>query len=888
MSKHGFAYPRIAGRVAALLLATTALTPLMGGIATPALADGGSGGSSNAGAVTGGAGGTGFNGATGGNGGSNGSEFGGGGGGGAGGGKGGNGGDTSSGGGLGGNAVSKDGQTGSNASPTFGAGGGGGGYNGNGSGTATIDGSSLTGGNGGAGGQGSVFPSGGGGGGAGGYGAIVTGSGTSTVNGGPILGGAGGAGGSSSFGGARGGGGGSGGVGVQFAASGATLSIGSGTVIRGGNGGAGGTSGGEAGNGAPGLGGAGIVGSGLSVIESGTISGGLAGDGVTRANAITFTGGTNRLEIQVPSSITGNVVVSGGTGTLALGGGIDAGFDVSKIGGVGSSAQYQGFGAFEKTGSSTWTLINTTAATTPWTLKSGALSISSNGNLGAAGGTLTFDGGTLQTTATFTLSRSTTLNAGGGTFNVASGTTLTQDSAVSGIGGAGALTKSGAGTLTLTASNGYTGATTVSGGTLALSGGAADISSSSLVTVGTGATFDVSANVVSSIRSIAGSGTVQLGDSDALEITNGSSEFSGVITSTSCSCATLAIGGGTQTLSGVNTYAGPTAIRQGATLALKGAGSIASSDGVEFFPNVSGVGTFDISQTTSGAVIGSLFDLDGVGVVSLGSKTLTVGLGGGQFAGVIQDGGLGGGSGGGLTVSSDPSSGGLQLAGTSTYTGATTVQANSLLAIVGNGSIASSSGVTLVGAGATFDISGVNGGTTIKDLSGGTGTKVALGANALTVGSANSSTFGGVIADGGFYGGTGGSLVKQGSGTLTLTGTNSLAVQAQTTTSLRTIFGADLAGSVPVGSTRTLDLDVRLGWQHEYASTARPITSSFAGAPGFAFTVYGATPATDSAVVGFSAKSQIADNAQLYLRYDGQIGTGTDNHALNVGLRFTW
>jgi outer membrane autotransporter protein len=116
----------------------------------------------------------------------------------------------------------------------------------------------------------------------------------------------------------------------------------------------------------------------------------------------------------------------------------------------------------------------------------------------------------------------------------------------------------------------------------------------------------------------------------------------------------------------------------------------------------------------------------------------------------------------------------------------------------------------------------------------------------------------------------------------------SLTVQSQTTTSLRSIFGAELAGSIGIGNMRSLDLDFRLGWQHEYANTARPITASFAGAPAYAFTVYGATPATDSAVVGFSAKSQIADNAQLYLRYDGQIGTGTDNHALNLGVRFTW
>jgi outer membrane autotransporter protein len=85
-----------------------------------------------------------------------------------------------------------------------------------------------------------------------------------------------------------------------------------------------------------------------------------------------------------------------------------------------------------------------------------------------------------------------------------------------------------------------------------------------------------------------------------------------------------------------------------------------------------------------------------------------------------------------------------------------------------------------------------------------------------------------------------------------------------------------------------LDLDFRLGWQHEYANTARPITAAFAGAPSFAFTVYGATPTTDAAVLGLAAKTQVADNAQVYLRYDGQIGAGTDNHALNVGVRFSW
>ena len=72
------------------------------------------------------------------------------------------------------------------------------------------------------------------------------------------------------------------------------------------------------------------------------------------------------------------------------------------------------------------------------------------------------------------------------------------------------------------------------------------------------------------------------------------------------------------------------------------------------------------------------------------------------------------------------------------------------------------------------------------------------------------------------------------------------------------------------------------------AYTGRPITAAFAGAPAAAFTVYGATPQRDAAVIGFSARTAVSDNASVYLRYDGDIGSGTDNHAFNLGLRFSW
>jgi outer membrane autotransporter protein len=116
----------------------------------------------------------------------------------------------------------------------------------------------------------------------------------------------------------------------------------------------------------------------------------------------------------------------------------------------------------------------------------------------------------------------------------------------------------------------------------------------------------------------------------------------------------------------------------------------------------------------------------------------------------------------------------------------------------------------------------------------------------------------------------------------------SLNVAQQTTNSQRTTVGADLGGAIGIGNERTVDLALRLGWLHEFADVARPITAAFAGAPGNSFTVFGATPLRNAAVIGFQASTTIAAATQIYLRYDGEIATGTDNHALNVGVRFSW
>lgn len=115
-----------------------------------------------------------------------------------------------------------------------------------------------------------------------------------------------------------------------------------------------------------------------------------------------------------------------------------------------------------------------------------------------------------------------------------------------------------------------------------------------------------------------------------------------------------------------------------------------------------------------------------------------------------------------------------------------------------------------------------------------------------------------------------------------------LDVASQTTTSVRTTFGADLAAGFDLGGGLPLGLGLRLGWMHEFADTDRPITAAFDDAPGSRFTVSGASVARDSAVIGFSAATSIADNTTLAVSYDGEVAGGTDNHQLRAVFRRTW
>jgi len=135
-------------------------------------------------------------------------------------------------------------------------------------------------------------------------------------------------------------------------------------------------------------------------------------------------------------------------------------------------------------------------------------------NTTAAGGNITFTGGTLKLGSTFNAGANADISPR--IKNSSSAIAIDTNSLSSTFASAldssntGGLTKSGAGTLTLTGANTYTGATVVSSGTLAVGIGGS-IAGTTGIAVKTGATFDTTALTsftVGSSQTLSGGGTV--------------------------------------------------------------------------------------------------------------------------------------------------------------------------------------------------------------------------------------------------------------------------------------------------------------------------------------------------------------------------------------------
>ena len=265
-----------------------------------------------------------------------------------------------------------------------------------------------------------------------------------------------------------------------------------------------------------------------------------------------------------------------GSGTLTISGASQGTKSQNSISGTG--------GLVYNATNSTLYLYGTQGFTGSTSVQAGTLQAS----VSMSSGNFSLTGGTFETLTSNAISDSASITMGGGTLLIGGSETIGSVTLSSGtssvmsvnsnqsltasgtISGAGNLTKQGDGTLYLTQTNTYTGATTISAGTLQIGNG--------------GTTGNLSAS-----SAITNNGTLAFNRTNT--VTQGT-DFASTIGGTGNLTQS---GSGTLILSGANTYTGDTRIAAG-NLQIASAGSISSSSTIY----VGNGGTADIAQLTLG------------------------------------------------------------------------------------------------------------------------------------------------------------------------------------------------------------------------------------------------------------------------------------------------
>ena len=355
-------------------------------------------------------------------------------------------------------------------------------------------------------------------------------------------------------------------------------------------------------------------------------------------------------------------------------------------------------------------------------VKSGTDTLILTGNNLYTGGT-TISGGTLQLgNATATGSITGNILDNGILSLDRSDTALNLTGAISGTG---SVVQAGTGSaVTLSGTNSYSGVTSVNTGTLQ-AGSVTAFSAASNFTV-TGATLNLN-GFSNSVGSLAGNGTVTTSVAGPVTLTaganNASSVFSGTLQNGNGTLALTKVGTGIFTLSGTNTYSGPTTVSSGTLQSGSGSALSATSD---FTVN----SILDLNGFSN-----SIGSLAGSGIITNnGAAASTLNAGGDNasttFSGALQNGT-------GILALTKKGTGTLILSGTSTYGGLTDVQVGqlSVRGTLANSAVQVESGAMLGGTGTISQA--------VTVLSGGILSPGNTGAGTLTVGSLvlNSGSF---------------------------------------------------------------------------------------------------------------------------------------------------
>ena len=501
------------------------------------------------------------------------------------------------------------------------------------------------------------------------------------------------------------------------------------------------------------------------------------------------------------------------------------------------------------------------------------------GNGGTAGtitvsGTITLNGITFNAPAGYTVSGGTTLSLGGTTPTITANVNATISSVISGTAG---LATAGAGMLTLSGPNTYTGTTTVKAGTLQFAS-ASSLPSAGAVTVASGATIDLGGNLLATT----GLATLQ----------NGSTLQNGTLTCNNTSEANnnafagqLTMGAGGAFISNQRLL-----IANGGTSALtvSGPGSMTFGGNNGASENYVGVGGGNAALTiTNGAAINFTNASTGTGngYLNVGNNTAkTVG------SVAINVGNLAVGTwlklGGNYnSIAGQNATNSLSITnGTVSIGGGSDAAYNGVLFMDGgNGDNTANTGVTTLNlaSGAMLNVKQIqmgNNGTKTINLNGGTlaaglnasnsfltaasgltvnvqsgGVTINSGANNLTVGPALSGA---------------GGLTKTGSGTLTLSG--ALSYSGATTVSNGTLVVSSLpsgTGALTNNGTLILTASGANQWAPATLSLANPCTLSFNNVTNLGTIIAPLAPASAIGTV-----SGVTINVNSFV---GLIGVGT-------------
>ncbi|NBW97627.1 MAG: hypothetical protein EBR28_13105, partial [Planctomycetia bacterium] len=321
-------------------------------------------------------------------------------------------------------------------------------------------------------------------------------------------------------------------------------------------------------------------------------------NGIGGGKSLSFSG-TTYLGESGTTAVRGLVV--GGTGATTFGGPINNG--------LGGS-----IGSLTIANAGTTTLSGSNGFTGVTAVNAGVVALA-NANALANSSTISFGGGTLQYGPSNSVDYSARIAGSGSAVAIdTNGQNVTFASALGGSN-TGGLVKAGAGTLTLSQANTFTGTTSITGGSLVLGSGSS-LQNSVFDTAGIGSlTYGGFTSLA--FGGLNGSGNIALTDSgSAVDLTvgggNASSTYGGVLSGLGSLTKT---GTGTLVLTGSQTYAGATTIA-GGTLQLGAGGSTGWISGSSVTNN--GVLVFNRSDAVSMPGV-----ISGTGAVVLSSTVAT-------------------------------------------------------------------------------------------------------------------------------------------------------------------------------------------------------------------------------------------------------------------------